>query len=195
MPRSSRLAPPIEHDDRDPRRARIEQRGMTSDTAHQPAVGFVQRTPPDSATAPAAAGSVTQSALEEPNHLGAVHFTDPAAQELAPCARPKTVWPRGAPRDREAVIERRRHTQLRQMRAHPRLRRRDPFAEAAFVEQQLDAPRARHSANLRAVERLRMMRCHSISAAACARRRLTTAGVCSHVVEWRPSTRPTSGAV
>ncbi len=108
-----------------------------------------------------------------------MHFTDPAAQELALLRGDKNRVASEARRaDRDAVIERRRHTQLRQMRAHHPLRRRDPFAEAAFVEQQLDAlARATLGETYARVERLRMMRCHSISAAACARRRLTTAGV------------------
>jgi tetratricopeptide (TPR) repeat protein len=96
------------------------------------------------------------------------------------------VQPRFA--DGHAVVEGRGHAQLRQVRAHHPLRGRQPFVEAASIA---EPGNALARGTLCEADAARRVAVHGSAAAACARRRLTTAGVAP--MSWMATATPASG--
>jgi hypothetical protein len=88
---------------------------------------------------------VAQRALQQPDELGAMHLADTAAHELAFLRGDEdaaAIEPAVA--DHDAVVEGRRHAELRKVRAHHARARRQPLFEARRVEQPRD-PLARRA--------------------------------------------------
>ena len=178
-----------QHQHRNAGSARVEERAHDLRDRDQSGIGFVQAHAARFGQQHHGLGPVAQGASEQTHQLGAMHLADAATHELALLRSDKyaaRVQSRFA--DRHAVVEGRRHSQLRQVRTHHPLRRRQPLVEAAGIEERCNAFARRALGEADAVHRAAA---HGSAAAACARRRLTTAGVAP--MSWMATATPAKG--
>jgi hypothetical protein len=175
-----------QHDDWNACGAHVEQRAHHLRYGDQACIRLVQAHAARFGEQQHGIGPVAQCAPQQAHQLGAMHFADPATHELTLLGSDE----HGAARqrraaDRDAVVERRRHAQLGEVRAGQTFRGRKPLVEACRIDdpRQPFASRAFGVGNDgRHVESSEM---------AWSRRRLTTAGVAP--MSLTDTRRPASG--